>query len=81
MQAGLARRRLSFRETFTSPVILLSPKKIVYLFSQVAPADRVWAESHFDLSAPESEIVFAKLWNLPVEAVGVYINPGIGSAS
>ena len=35
MQAGLARRRLSFREIFTSPVILLSPKKIVYLFSRV----------------------------------------------
>jgi hypothetical protein len=35
MQAGLARRRLAFREIFTSPVILLSPKKLVYLFSRV----------------------------------------------
>jgi hypothetical protein len=33
MQAGLARRRLSSREIFTSPVIRLSPAKIVYLFA------------------------------------------------
>ena len=35
MQAGLARRRLSFREIFTSPVIRLSSRRIVYLFGRV----------------------------------------------
>jgi len=34
MQAGLARRRLSFREIFTSPLISLSSKRMVYLFGR-----------------------------------------------
>ena len=35
MQAGLTHRPLSFREIFTSPLIPLSSKRIVYLFSRV----------------------------------------------
>jgi len=34
MQAGLARRRLSFREIFTVPEIPLSSERIVYLFDR-----------------------------------------------
>ena len=34
MQAGLARRRLSFRDIFTSPLIPLSSKRIVNLFGR-----------------------------------------------